>query len=133
MMMQMLCRAETRLQTQGGASRSLFPAVEKVLNSSETQKMLFGDDLISTNAYESLMDALFCELFVEWQEACEAYYTDDGPPLRAVISDEERQGYEAALVAFVELVRFYRMLGEEHSLRWLRAALWDLVPRPTLR
>ena len=129
-MMQLLCCAVT--QTRGGASATLFPAVEKVLGSSKTQRMLFGDDLISTNAYESMMDALFCELFVEWQEACEAYYLEEGPQLCEVIDEDERKEYEAALLAFVELVRFYRMLGDEHSLQWLRSALWDLVPRPVL-
>ena len=124
--------SQQQLQLRGGATRTLFPAVGKVLNSAKTQEMLFGSGLIPTAAYESLLDALFVEVYPEWAEACSDYYMDLGPPLRKVIGESERQQYEAGLLAFVEFVRFYRMLGEDQELPWLLRELWKQVPRPEL-
>ena len=85
------------------ASASLFPKLEAWMEYSSHQKAI--ESLIKTESadkYRDLIDCIFCEIFVDYQPACMAYYEDEGPRLAKIISKKQRVMMEAMLMRIVK-------------------------------
>lgn len=98
-------RQEMRhLMVTGGATDSIFPAVDSLLNEPDIQKGLeFVASKKDMHRYHSMVDFLFCEIFIEHRDACFRFYDDKGKALRFLINDEQRVRYEWALIASLKL------------------------------
>lgn len=98
------CFITQELQT---ATESLFPEIDKLLENRRYQRAL--RPLVARRTrkqYRSMVDLLFCELFPEYQDACFAFYNDDGDPLRDILPREEVGIFNAfMLLALDQLVR----------------------------
>jgi len=94
-----------RLQLTGGASASLFPKAEKLLGDNQVEDILwegFGLQELE-DQYRSKMDCLVVETFTFWRESCLAYYAEEGPPLRELISKAEARAFDIFLVGCMKL------------------------------
>ena len=100
------------LEVVGGATESIFPQVEALLLSdADYQRALeFVASRKNMNAYQSMVDFLFCELNPLWKSGCRRYYAGMGKPLRDQITIDELiqfnkqmlMGLELAHLRFVE-------------------------------
>ena len=66
-----------------GATNSVFPAVDELLEDVDVQKALkFVSGRKNMDRYRSIVDFLFAELIGgKWKVACFRYYDDEGPRL----------------------------------------------------
>jgi len=75
----------------GGASSSLFPQAEALLEQLEYQKALHHVSARKKmDRYWSMMDFLFCELFNRYRHACLRFYRNGGLSLRDIVKDDEQ-------------------------------------------
>lgn len=89
------------LEIEGGATSSIFPAVEKALHSrsklaAAVEAVVDGDD---PDRYESYIDYLVCQVFPSFGPACFAFYAGGGLQLREQITAAGRDKLEAILLA----------------------------------
>ena len=106
------------LQLTGGATQTIFPEVEALLQaSSDIQHAL---DYVASrkraDRYESVMDFLFCELYPEWRPACFRFYLNREAPLRERITMAQRTVYAWELCQALNVA--YKIFCEKRKLSW---------------
>jgi len=107
------------LRLAGGATRSIFPAIEKAISkSTNAQRALIrvkgGPELDDFNCF---MDYLVSAVFPEIKRLCFLFYWDPmGRPLRDQITEQGRDGLEILLLGALEaaLVAF----DHQHIMHW---------------
>ena len=125
---------EQRLAPSGGLVQTILKATGERLRRASVQKMLFGRYGIVSYGYLSMADALFVETFAEFQESCQAFYSDEGPPLRKIITEEEVQAYDVTLVGLIEMAHYRELMGEPLCWRATQAVFYRFIQdRPTIR
>ena len=105
------------LQVVGGATRSIFPQVEEMLNNNEYQRALkFVAARKKMNRYWSMIDFLFCELHPEWRIACRRFYSDNGPQLKDLITPEQLVKFNERLLKAIEVA--HDLFCEQRRKNW---------------
>lgn len=103
------CRLEQRcsIDIKGGVTESIFPTVEKVLAETDYQKALeFVAGKKDMCRYKSMIDFVFCEIWIEYRHRCFAFYDDAKKPrLKEILSEDERARYEHWMVAALDLAK----------------------------
>tara|TARA_B100002003_G_scaffold247026_1_gene277771 strand:- start:102 stop:503 length:402 start_codon:yes stop_codon:yes gene_type:complete len=99
------CKITQALSVCGGTTESIFPQVEALLISeSDYQEAL---EYVSVkkrmDRYGSLMDFLFCEIFIEYQTACFKFYNSKGPMLKDTITPEQLFRFNSILLTALEI------------------------------
>lgn len=101
------CHQMRQLQITGGASIGVFPLVEAWLNASldHQEALQFVAARKNMDRYRSMVDFLFCEIFLDFQGPCFRYYDDKGPRLfeHRAYSDEAQAAWEKRLLAGLHL------------------------------
>lgn len=111
------CICECRLDVCGGATETIFPAAELLLNATDYQRALeFVASRKSMNRYHSVMDFFFCELFTKYRSGAFRYYDDKGPPLREILTPEQVKSFGRSLVIALQIAK--RCLDEERRQTW---------------
>ncbi len=83
---------------------SIFPDVDRLLNETRYQQGLaFVGSRKNMDRYRSMVDFLFCELFPEYRPGCFRYYRGKGPLLKELITDRQRQAFEAQMLHALEV------------------------------
>lgn len=94
------------------ATESIFPAVRRKLRSAkavQSLQWLAGDDL--RLQYRDLIDLLYAELF-DQQEACFAFYADEGQPLRLLSDKDQLTQCVGPMIRAIELAKHYSRIGQ---------------------
>lgn len=96
---------QRQLLLTGGMTQTIFPETEDLLHEIDYQSALaFVSTRKDMNRYHSMMDFLFCEIFIEYRAGCFAYYEEDGKPmLRDILSEEAITRYDRWLTAALKL------------------------------
>lgn len=104
----------------GGMTQSVFPEAETLLEDLDYQSALgFVSGRKDMNRYHSMMDFLFCEIFIEHRSRCFAYYEDsEKPQLKDVLGDPELARYDRWLMAALKLAK--QKFEENRVLSWTR-------------
>ena len=89
----------------GGATESIFPQVEALLlGETDYQGSLeYVAARKKMDRYRSMMDFLFCELYLEWRMSCRRYYAGNGPQLREQITPAQLVEYNRRLLVALEV------------------------------
>lgn len=92
------------LAISGGATDSIFPKIDSMLEETFFQKALeFVAAKKHMDRYNSMVDFLFCEIWIEFQPSCMKFYKGAGPKLKEMISEEARQRFEWWMVGALKL------------------------------
>jgi hypothetical protein len=102
----------------GGTTDSVFKKSESwLLESSDRQETIQKIGCIrKAKRYRSVMDFIFCELFVKYRPSCFKFYEGEGPPLREILTEEEINNYDDALLRCLYLA--YDLCNTERKLSW---------------
>jgi len=98
----------SQLQLTGGVTTTIFPAVEQLINETDYQLSLeFVASRKNMQRYRSMVDFLFCEVFVQYRAGCFRYYQDETkhPLLKNILTPDEVTRYERWMVAALQLAR----------------------------
>jgi len=117
------------LRLTGGATDSVFPEVEALLQASSDIQHALDHVARRKDAerYESVIDFLFCELHTEYRGACFRFYLSRKEPLRDLLSLAQRQVCawelcQALNVAYVAFCEQRRLSWSSFRQEVLRAA-----------
>lgn len=115
------------LQVQVGKSWSIFPLTDEALEDTTHQEAIqYVAGRKNMDRYRSVIDFLFCELFIQWQYACFKFYDETGPQLNEILSEEEIAHYDLKLVAAL------KMATVKHSPNWTKYRCFVLAELPHL-
>jgi hypothetical protein len=117
-----------QLDIAGGASCSVFPAVEAWLQESTDHWNALR--AISTRKFDSgfrsVVDFVLASVCPSLREPCLAFYAGNGPALRDLVTETERHYYERRTIAFLEIA--YALFSEKRRASWSAAVeLVDLL------
>ena len=103
--MEMRFEPALAIEPCGGTTRSVFPQVEAwLMESADRQDAIrFIGRRKDMMKYRSMMDFLFCELFVQYRNACFRFYEDAGPGLIEMVTVPQWRYFNKALLAGTEL------------------------------
>lgn len=109
---------QRQLCLTGGMTQTIFPETEDLLGETDYQAALaFVSTRKDMNRYHSMMDYLFCEIFIQYRAGCFAYYEEDGKPmLKDILSEEEVARYDRWLMAALKLAA--EKLQAKRALTW---------------
>jgi hypothetical protein len=109
---------QSQLLLTGGMTQTVFPETEDLLHETDYQSALaFVSTRKDMNRYHSMMDFLFCEIFIEYRAGCFAYYEEDGKPmLKDILSEEAVARYDRWLTAALKLA--LQKFQEKRALSW---------------
>ncbi len=100
----------------GGASESIFPAVDALLEDRQYQKaIVFAVRKKEVRRYRSFVDFLYCELFNDWVR-CFQYYEGDGPPFRDLIDEPRCRQIESQLIDALHLA--HKLFADKEIMSW---------------
>jgi hypothetical protein len=121
---QCLCQ-ELRLEVTGGTTQSIFPIAEAwLLDCGDHQMALqYVAHKKKMDRYCSMMDFLFCELFIRYRNECFRFYEGGGKPLKELISEAQRQDFQRTLIA--ALLHAYRVWRKRRKLDWVKFR-WEI-------
>jgi len=107
------------LQICGGATQSIFPQVEAILNNSNDYQnaLEFVSRRKKTDNYLSVIDFIFCELHPEWKNSCRLYYSGKGPKLKDLITTDQLVKYNNRLLKAIEVA--YELFCEQRCNSWV--------------
>lgn len=102
----------------GGATLSIFPQAENWLlfSADNYEALQFVARRKNMERYHSMMDFLFCEIFIEYQKHCFLYYNKKGPLLKEMISEEQIVRYDAILLKALKIA--YKVFREKQEVSW---------------
>jgi hypothetical protein len=111
---------EQGLKISGGATDSIFPAVENLLNgSTEMWKSLeYVAARKNMGRYQSVMDFIFCEIWTGYRRACMKYYDDLGDELRLKHQITVKQRGQFELIMLQALQVAHEAMCEKRRLSW---------------
>ncbi len=99
----------------GGSTISIFPEVENLLGTDEyLTAFIYVARFKNKKKYWSIIDFLFCELFTKWKPACFAFYVGNGPKLKELIDEEEKENYNQKIKQALEIAK--ALLESEQSM-----------------
>lgn len=110
---------QRQLLVTGGITETIFPVVEAMLLETEYQKALaFVSRKKNMRRYHSVMDFLFCEIFIAYRRQCFAHYAEEkgSKQLREVVTEEQRARFEKWLVAALGIA--LKKMQEDRKLSW---------------
>jgi hypothetical protein len=109
-----------KMEISGGATHSIFPAVESVLtNSTEMWKSLeFVAARKNMDRYQSAMDFIFCEIWIQYRRPCMRYYDDPREELMLKNQITVRQRTQFELVMLQALQVAHEAMCEKRRLSW---------------
>ena len=108
-----------KLEISGGMTASIFPAVDGMLNETDFQKSLeFVGARKDMERYRSMVDFLFCEVFIQYRYGCFKFYEDETkyPQLKKILTADQVKQYGRWLVAALQLAR--EMFEKKLALTW---------------
>lgn len=124
MIIQPLCR----LEPTGGATASIFPAVDKLVSQPDYQSALnyvgYRKNMLR---YRSMVDFLFVELFPRYRARCFQFYKRTGPALRAELPAEAVGKCAGLMVSALHIA--LRYLETEEAISWKAFRKEALAPR----
>lgn len=102
----------------GGATLSIFPQAESWLlsNADNYEALEFVACRKNMKKYHSMIDFIFCELFVKYRKDCFRYYEKKGLLLKEIISREEIEWYDAVLLGALKLA--HQIFREQRKTNW---------------
>lgn len=114
----MLALIQNHEHIVGGATDSIFPAVEEWLQDDGDRYKAFTRlrGRKSASKYRSLMDFLLCEVVPSMREPCFAFYDDKGPPLREIAKARELRAYESRMLLFLAIA--YESFCQKRRMSW---------------
>lgn len=117
----MLVHSHTHTQSLdviGGATLSIFRQAESwLLAHADHQRALeYVARRKNMEKYHSMMDFLFCEVFVKYQKDCFRYYEGKGPLLKEMISQEQIDRYDTVLLEALKIA--YQAFCEQRKVSW---------------
>lgn len=107
---------------------TIFPRVEELLGTTEYQKALAhvsSRKRATLERYRSKMDFLFCELFLEFQKPCQAFYAGEGEVLGLQLKPKQRTQLEDAMLEALEGA--YWAFRKKRQLSWVQFRLRALA------
>lgn len=107
------------IPVSGGITQSVLRRSERwLLQSGDHQKALhYIARSKKEDRYRSLMDFLFCEIFIEFRGACFKHYLGGGPQLKDMVSKEELKRYDEIILQ--GLGAAYQIFCERRRLSWV--------------
>ena len=110
------CRQE--LSCRNGATRSVFPRVERWLDRDSDRHNAWT--ILETRAdpedFRDTMDWLLVSTFPGEEDACMAFYAEEGKQMRFIISEARRKYYEHILLGVMR--GLYAEFCRRRSLEW---------------
>jgi len=101
--------AEQMRKSRGCPPNSIFPKFDALMSLGVYQDALgFVIDRETAERYRSLVDLVFCELFPEYAEACQAYYASKGAQLKDTWSAEDARRCEETMLCLLGLALVIR-------------------------
>ncbi len=108
---------ELTLDLCGGATESVFPKAERLLQCYGVQDALAEIVPVEVQLpYRSIMDMLSVETFPRLCVPCAAFYAGEGPPLRETATPGEIAMYERGIIMVMRAAR--RSLRKKMEDRW---------------
>jgi hypothetical protein len=110
---------QRQFQLTGGLTTSVFPETEGLLmgDLDYQEALAFVSGKKDMNRYHSMMDFLFCEIFIQYRARCFAYYeADDKPRLKDILGEGELTRYDRWLTAALKLA--LEKFKEKRALSW---------------
>lgn len=106
------------LSIRGGATQTIFPKVERWLQrkTENWQALQYIAGRKQMERYRSIVDFVFCEIFIEWQNGCFRYYEERGKKLRFLITREQRQELEKRLLAGLKMAS--KLFQKKRRMSW---------------
>ncbi len=105
----------------GGITTSIFPSVESALNSTEMQKSLqYAAKRKNMNLYRSMVDFLFCELWMKFRPVAKKYYADscDENLAKHHMTVEERIDFEISMMQALAIA--YKAMSHKRAMDWTK-------------
>ncbi len=105
----------------GGATESIFPKVEALLNSdADYQNALgfIGRHKSSMTWYRSVVDMLFCEINTEHRQACKRFYLGGGPQLRELVTPGQLGSFSHQMLIALDIA--YKRYKEDRWISWMK-------------
>ena len=118
------CRQiQETVNVSGGITGCVFPEVEAwLLAKSDHQNALrYVSASKKMNRYRSMIDFLFCEIFIDYSHACFKFYRGNGPQLREMATVEEIARFNAVLLKALAIA--YDAFCEQRILSWTKFRL----------
>lgn len=104
-------------QVMKPCARSIFPRVEKWLNTSEHQRALeWVAARKKMDRYRAMIDFVCMEIFTELRPSCWRYYDGRGPRLKELLPPENILMREEVLLRAVE--HAYALFCEQRKTSW---------------
>jgi len=118
MQMSLVVAQEQTISLVGGLTESIFPRVEQwlQLSSDHAESLKYIAARKNMNRYRSVVDFLFCEIFLRFRSRCFAYYDERGKKLAEIITESERQEFENVLMTALQGA--YNAFREKRRLSW---------------
>ncbi|MDO8483150.1 MAG: hypothetical protein Q7S86_05030 [bacterium] len=112
------CAISQEFDVSGGCTRSVFPAVDELLEDTDFQASLrYVTSKKNMEVYRSMVDFLFCEIFLQFKKECFRFYEEDGLPLRDTLTDKAKlQWFEEMLVRSLRLA--HKVMSEKRDRRF---------------
>lgn len=110
---------QRQFQLTGGLTQTVFPETEGLLMGDlDYQEALgFVAGKKDMGRYHSMMDFLFCEIFIQYRARCFAYYeADDRPKLKDILGEDELARFDRWLTAGLNLAK--EKFQEKRALSW---------------
>ena len=107
------------LQLIGGATDSIFPQVEALLQSTQEDYQAALECVAARKnmgRYHSVVDFMFCELHPEWQLSCRKYYAGMGPQLKDQITPAQLVEFNHRLIIGLDIALSH--LKEKRKINW---------------
>lgn len=102
------------------ATRNIFKRTQRLLDqSTDHQKALqFVASKKDMARYRDMIDFLFCEIFIEHRRGCFLYYSNKGPQLVNILSEEAIERYDHWLVGALNLA--HERMSQARMETWTR-------------
>jgi hypothetical protein len=107
------------LDVVGGVTESIFMETEAWLlqNSDHQEALAYVASRKTMDHYTSMMDFLFCEIFIDYRGACQRFYRRKGPLLKKMISKEQIAKFDKALIGALKVA--YEAFCEKRKMTWV--------------
>jgi len=101
----------------GRFSHTIFPNTEEMLQEIEYQEAL---EIIAKSKkidrYQSYMDFLFCEIYLEYQNWCFKFYNDEGPDLQNCLNSKQIAQFDHNLCLALKVAK--NILDQKREKSW---------------
>ncbi len=104
----------------GGVTDTIFPKTESMLlDNLDCQRALeYVAARKRMDAYRSMIDFMFCELYSEWRMSCKRFYAGNGPQLKDQITDQQIEYFDNKLVKALQVA--LGLFREQRCKSWVK-------------